>query len=145
MGTEIYVIDPKRVEVPNENLFLAKLRGECRRFIAFMLREHEVRRRRYHFESQRRQFCRQPLAARDDLAAAFAEPRVVLIGGGGGGLREAVEWIRVEAVLHAIERVDQRGVAECETDAHARERARLRYGLHDQQIRIPADQSDRGL
>ena len=43
-----------------------------------------------------------------DLRATVAKPRIVLVRGDGGDLCEPIERIGIEAVLHAIQRVDQR-------------------------------------
>ena len=105
------LIDSRHLEMPHENLLLLQARGERGGIVFRMAREYEIRRRRHHIEAQRLQVRRQPLAARDDLRAGFAKPVVVFNGRDRGDLRQPVERIGIEAVLHARQRLDQRFVS----------------------------------
>jgi hypothetical protein len=65
--------------------------------------------------------------------------------GDGAGNRQAIERVRVEAVLDAFERLDQVALADRVADPQAGQRTRLGEGVHDQQVRVAIDQRNRRL
>src|SRR5471032_1439726 len=100
------LIDSRQLEMPHENLLLLQTRGQRGGVVSRMAREYEVRSRRHYIEAQRLQVGRQPLPTSDHLRAGFAKPVVVFNGRDRCGLRQPVEWIGIEAVLHTCQRLD---------------------------------------
>ena len=80
---------------------------------------------------------------RDHHRAARLEIGFVLDRRDRARLRQTVDRIRIETVLHPPHALDQSRVAERVADPQAGEPARLRHRLHDQQIRMRLDQRNR--
>ena len=92
--------------------------------------EDEVRRRGQHFKPQRFEFGDKFFAAGDDGLPCALEPFAIFQRSHGAGEGEAVERVGVEAVLDALQRFDEVGVTDGETDAQAGKRATFREGLN---------------
>jgi len=139
------LLDPRLAEVPHDDAAFAQLCGERCRIALRMPCEDEVGGGRQYLETEGVQRRHQPSAARDDLVAARTEIRVIFKRRHGADDREAIERVRVEAVLHALQCFYQIRVARREPDPQAGKRARLRQRLYHQQVGEAADQADRAL
>ena len=100
--------------------------GDCCRVALRVAGKDEVSRRGQDVEAERREVGGQRVAGGDDGGAGLLEIRLVCDGGDGGDDGEAVERVRVEAVLDPFERLDQSAVADGEADAQAGQGAGFR-------------------
>ena len=120
------LVDARLLEVTHDDLALAQLGRERRRVVLRVAREDEVRRRGQNSEAERFQSRDQRRAARHDGLPRFLQ--VFLVGDCRRRTddRQAVERIRVEAVLDAHQCFNQRRVADRVADAQSGEAVRLR-------------------
>ena len=128
-------------EVPHQHAALAQRGGELRRRGG---RDGGRRRSSPTRAGPRSRASARPRASASRLA--MMRPRVSWnhasssIAATAPAMGEAIERIGVEAVLHPLQRLDQRPLADREADSQAGQRARLGEGLDDQQIVVARHQ-----
>ncbi len=105
-----------------------------------MTGEDEVGCRWQHLEAQRRHRGNHCLATGDHLLASLLEVFTILERRGGAGNGDAIQRIGVEAVLDALQRLDQIRMPNRQTNAQTGQRTRLGQRLGHQQVRIAIDQ-----
>lgn len=103
--------------------------------MARMAGEDEVGGRRQHLEAAVTQARGHALARGNGAPAGVVEPGAVFHRGHAAGNRQAIQRVRVEAVLHPHQGLDQIRVAQRIAHAQAGQGARLGQRVHDQQLR----------
>ena len=129
----------------HDHALLAQSGGDGRRVALRVARKNEVRRRRQNLEAARLQRRGHLFPAVDNLPAGPLEVLAILEGSGRSGNSDAIQWIRVEAVLDAFQRLDQLRMADRQTNPQPGQRARLGERLGHQQVRVTIDQGNRRL
>ncbi len=136
------MLDPRLLEVPHDYALLAQTGSDGCRIALRVARENEVRRRRQHLKTQALHGVHHCFTTFDDLLTGLLEIRAILERCSGTRNGNAIQRVRVEAVLDSLQGLNQVWVTNREPYAKPGQRARLRQRLRHQQIRITIDQSN---
>ena len=104
--------------------------------------KEEIGRRRQTVEAAQGELLVEPVTLADYLFTALLEPCLILECGHTGGDSQAIQRIGIEAVLDAVQTINQRLIAHGQTDTQTGQGTGLGQGLGDQQIRVAVDQAD---
>src|SRR3954447_21697888 len=110
-----------------------------------MTGEDEVGGGRQHVEAKLVESAVEPLAAFDHADTALLKIGLVLKRSDGAGLGGPAKRVRVEAVLHPGERLDQVGIADRIAHPQTRQAPGVLPWLPRQKVRVRGDQRYSGL